>query len=74
MRVRLVLGIPYLSPKRRDVFRFRSHDRYSEVFNPLDLGLGWYIRVGTVSGVCVILVFEYTVIKKSRQQESDAHI
>ena len=36
---------------------------------PLDLGLGWYIRVGTVSRVCVILVFEYTVIKKSRQQE-----
>lgn len=39
---------------------------------PLDLGLGWYRRVGTVSRVCVILVFEYTVIKKSRQQESDA--
>lgn len=43
------------------VFRFRSHDRYSEVFHPLDLGLGWYIsiRVGTVYRVCVILVFEY---------------
>lgn len=41
---------------------------------PLDLGLGWYLRAGTVSRVCVILVFEYTVINKSRQQESDAHI
>ena len=27
-RVRLALGIPYPSPKKRDVFRCRSHFRY----------------------------------------------
>ncbi len=62
------------SKPKKEGIRLGSEAMIGIVRNPLDLGLGWYIRVGTVSRICVILVFEYTVIKKSRQQESDAHI
>ena len=72
MRVRLALGIPYL--RKGLCLGSEAMIGIVRLAFPLDLGLGWYTRVGTVYRVCVILVFEYTVIKKSRQQESDANI